>query len=199
MKWKLFFISCSLFYFISCSNQTDDVPPLLLDSSAQSTTSSDSNPALDQEAAVLQFIRDSLHGWTIPEKSTWENYWYKEYHKGPNTIYRVQSDFDGNTQTDYAFILKDSTGRHSVWSFLRKENTYKPYRLYDIYPLPEERKLQVGLGILDPGSYDDVNSVDSLMKRVSIQFPAVHVLFFETASKAYYWKDTGFHMIQTGD
>jgi hypothetical protein len=34
---------------------------------------------------------------------------------------------------------------------------------------------------------------------VKTDHPAIHVIFFETAAKAYYWKDSTFHLIQTGD
>lgn len=204
MTRKFYFgMLCSLFIFAACnSNKAPDEQPAQ-DSSA--ITSPDTIPTAINKTSnnndtlvVRQFIRDSMRGWSTPGSSTWEKYWYERYKKKGNTVYRVQSDFDGNGEKDYAFILKDSSDQYVVWAFLKQEDTYAPYRIYDITRLPG-RKLHVGLGVLPAGTYNDLNTMDTIPAKVQTAHPAIHVVFFETAAKAYYWKDGRFHLIQTGD
>jgi hypothetical protein len=78
------------------------------------------------------------------------------------------------------------------------EESYTPYKVYDITRL-SDRKLHVGLGILKEGTYDDLNTIAAVPAQVKTDHPAVHVVFFETAARAYYWKDSAFHLIQTVD
>lgn len=204
MTRKLFIpLLCSLFLWVACTDNNTTEEQTLTDSSALETPADDTGlvnrrPQNHSGADINQFISDSMPGWSAPGKSEWEKYWYDRYQKGKDTIYRVQSDFDGNGQQDYAFILKDSAANYAVWAFMRKDSTYSPHRVYDITRLPN-RKLHVGLSVLKAGTYNDLNTIDTVPAKVQTEHPAIHVIFFETAAKAYYWKDGAFHLIQTGD
>jgi hypothetical protein len=195
-------MACSLFLFAACTGNntpeeqtatdtTISIPPDTDTSVENSPSQSFSGPDIDQ------YIQTSMPGWTVPEASTWEKYWYDRYEKGKNTVYRVQEDFDGNGQTDYAFILKDNRDKYAVWAFLQNDTSYTTHRIYDI--TRSNRKLHVGLGVLEAGTYDDLNTTDTALAKVQTEHPAIHVIFFETAARAYYWKDGRFHLIQTGD
>lgn len=193
---------CSLFLFTACAENTTTAEqattdtlvsqPSLTDTSARNKASKSSS------TDITQYIRNNMPAWSMPDKSEWEKYWYDRYHKNSNTVYRVQSDFDGNGQRDYAFILKDTTGKYAVWAFMGSEETFTPYRVYDITRLTHQ-KLHVGLEVLKAGTYDDLNTADTVPAKVQTGYPSIHVIFFETAAKAYYWKDSTFHLIQTGD
>lgn len=195
-------LACSLFLFAACSENTTADEQTTTDSTVSeplitdSTTPNAASPASSTD--IAQFIQTNMPGWSVPGKEDWEKYWYDRYNKDKNTVFRVQSDFDGNGQRDYAYILRDSTSQYAVWAFMGKEESYSPRRIYDITRLPN-RKLHVGLGVLKPGTYNDLNTADTLPAKVKTDHPAIHVVFFETAAKAYYWKDSTFHLIQTGD
>lgn len=193
---------CSLFLFVACSETTTNGEQEASDTSAPPPPLSDTAAARsaspERTTDITQYIRTAMPAWTVPDKEEWEKYWYDRYKKDRNTVYRVQSDFDGNGQRDYAFILKDTTGKYAVWAFLQGGATFQPYRVYDITRLAD-RKLHVGLGVLKAGTYDDLNTVDTVPAKVQTSHPAIHVVFFETAAKAYYWQDSTFHQIQTGD
>lgn len=146
----------------------------------------------------MHYISTNLPGWVVPGTDEWEKYWYDRYHRDGNTVYRVQSDFDGNNQRDYALILKDTAGRYAVWAFMGSGESFTSHRVYDITRLAD-RKLHVGLGVLKAGTYDDLNTTGSIPAKVTTEHPAIHVVFFETAAKAYFWKNSAFHLIQTGD
>jgi hypothetical protein len=201
-KFKIL-LACSLFLFPVCSdNRTTEVTTDRDSTVAVAPdTTANSHPtptSSNGSAAITQYIETEIPGWKVPERSSWEKYWYDRYKQGKNTVFRVQADFDGNGQTDYAYILKDSVEKHAVWAFLRKEDSYIPHRIYDITRLPNS-KLHVGLAVLKAGSYHDLNTTDPIPPKVQTEHPAIHVVFFETASKAYYWKDSSFQLIQTGD
>lgn len=195
-------LACSLFLWAACSDSTNTEEQATADSTLNTapaidtTTPNAASPAGSTD--IHRFIQTAMPAWSVPESSEWEKYWYDRYKKDKNTVYRVQEDFDGNGQRDYAFILKDSAGKYAVWAFMGKEERYTPHRIYDITRLPD-RKLHVGLGVLKAGTYHDLNTVDTVPAKVTTEHPAVHVVFFETAAKAYYWKDSAFHLIQTGD
>lgn len=195
-------LACSLFLLASCSGSTTAEEQTTTDSTVNAPLVTDSttpNPASPASGTdVAQFIQTTMPGWSVPGKEEWEKYWYDRYNKDKNTVFRVQSDFDGNEQRDYAFILKDSAGQYAVWAFMGNDETYSPHRIYDITRLPN-RKLHVGLGVLKAGTYNDLNTMDTVPSKVQTDHPAIHVVFFETAAKAYYWKDSTFHLIQTGD
>lgn len=195
-------LACSLFLFIACAETTTTGEQTITDSTVNTTPVSDTpgagSTAPSRSTDIVQYISTSMPGWSAPESSEWEKYWYDRYKKDKNTVYRVQEDFDGNGQRDYAFILKDTAGKYSVWAFMGMDESYTSHRIYDITRLPG-RKLHVGLGVLKAGTYNDLNTVDTVPAKVKTDHPAVHVVFFETAAKAYYWKDSAFHLIQTGD
>lgn len=197
-----FVLLCSFFLLAACSEQMSTEEQVTTDSSLSQTTVSDTaaKGTIPQGSStdVAHFIRTSMPGWSVPESTEWEKYWYDRYKKNKNTVYRVQSDFDGNGQRDYAFILRDTTGKYAVWAFMGTDETFTPYPIYDITRLAD-RKLHVGLGVLKAGTYNDLNTTDTVPAKVQTEHPAIHVVFFETAAKAYYWKDSSFHLIQTGD
>lgn len=204
MTRKLYsLLFCSLFLLAACTEnssteQQTTADSVVTDTPATDTRTNNEAPQGNRGADINQFIRDSMPGWAVPESSEWEKYWYERYQKDRNTIYRVQSDFDGNGQGDYAFILKDSLDKFTVWAFMRQDDTYTPHRIYDITRLPN-RKLHVGLSVLKAGTYSDLNTTDTVPAKIQTRHSAIHVVFFETAAKAYYWKDGSFHLIQTGD
>jgi hypothetical protein len=196
-------LACSLFLLAACSDNTPTEVTTEKDASTTvtpdtagsvSNTPSHSNSAAD----ITRYIETDLPGWKEPESSSWEKYWYARYKQGKNTVFRVQEDFDGNGRTDYAYILKDSMEKHAVWAFMGNDSSYIKHRIYEITRLPNS-KLHVGLALLKAGSYNDLNTTDTVPAKVQTVHPAIHVIFFETASKAYYWKDGSFHLIQTGD
>jgi len=193
----------SLFLFSACTDGTTTTGQAAADPGFPDTTNiSDSvmiTPSNKKgDFTIEQYITAALPGWHIPPSSSWEKYWYDRYKKGKNLVFRVQSDFDGNGGKDYAFILKDSADNHAVWAFLKNDSTYTKHRVYNIARLPNS-KLHVGLGLLKAGSYNDLNTTGPDPVKVKTGNPAIHVIFFETAAKAYYWKDNAFHLIQTGD
>lgn len=193
---------CSLFLLVACADNTTSTEQTTTDTTARPTSVSDTvatgPTSTGSSTDISQYIQTAMPGWSVPGKEEWEKYWYDRYNRDKNTVYRVQSDLDGNGQRDYAFILKDTTGKYAVWAFLGNDETYTPYRIYDITRLPD-RKLHVGLGVLKAGTYDDLNTSDTVPAKVKTDHSAIHVVFFETAAKAYYWKDSAFHLIQTGD
>lgn len=195
-------LACSLFLLASCSETTTTQEQTKTNSTVgQPSVTDTTTPGAGAPAGstdIQQFIQAEMPGWSVPPNSEWEKYWYDRYNKNKNTVYRVQEDFDGNGQVDYTFILKDSTGKYVVWAFLGKNGGYTPHRIYDITRLAEG-KLHVGLDVLKAGTYNDLNTTDTVPAKVTTEHPAVHVIFFETAAKAYYWKDSAFHLIQTGD
>lgn len=201
-KWNIL-PACSLFLLTACTENSttevttdkDSTVTVTPDTAGRVIGSPSSN---NSTVAITQYIERELPRWKVPERSAWEKYWYDRYKQGKNTVYRVQADFDGNGRTDYAYILKDSSEKQTVWAFLANDSSYTPHRIYDITRLPNS-KLHVGLAVLKAGSYHDLNTADSIPPKVQTDHPAIHVIFFETASKAYYWKDGRFHLIQTGD
>lgn len=204
MTRKLYtLLACSLFLLAACADDPTTEVTIDKDSATAvtpDTTSSISNPPprSNSSAAITSYIDRELPGWKVPQSSEWEKYWYNRYEASQNTVYRVQEDFDGNGQSDYAYILKDSAEKYAVWVFLENDSSYIKHRIYDITRLPNS-KLHVGLAVLKAGSYHDLNTTDTVPAKVQTNHPAIHVIFFETASKAYYWKDGSFHLIQTGD
>lgn len=195
-------LACSLFLFIACAETTTTGEQTITDSTVNTTPVSDTpgagSTAPARSTDIVQYIRTSMPGWSVPESSEWEKYWYDRYKKDKNTVYRVQEDFDGNGQGDYAFILKDSSNKYTVWAFLKNDTSYTAHRVYDITRLPKQ-KLHVGLAQLKAGAYQDLSGLDTLPPKIQTEHPAIHVIFFETASRAYYWKEGSFRMIQTGD
>ena len=196
-------LTCSLFLLAACTDnttaevKTDKDTSVAVASDTAGSVHSLPSRSNDQED-ITHYIEKELPGWKIPESNSWEKYWYNRYKQGKNLVYRVQKDFDGNGHTDYAYILKDSLEKHAVWAFLGNDSSYTRHRIYDITRLPNS-KLHVGLTVLKAGSYNDLNTTDTLPVKIQTNHPAIHVIFFETASKAFYWKDGSFHLIQTGD
>lgn len=195
-------LACSLFLLAACSDTTNTEEQVKTDSTVSEAPFADSSarntPSPAVSADINQYLQAAMPGWSVPESSEWEKYWYDRYKKDRNTVYRVEEDFDGNGQSDYAFILKDTAGKYAVWAFLGNVGNYIPHRIYDITRLPGQ-KLHVGLDRLKAGTYDDLNTAEAVPAKVKTEHPAVHIIFFETAAKAYYWKDSTFHLIQTGD
>ena len=196
-------LACSLLLLAACTDNTTAEVTTDKDTSVTDTSdtagSVHSIPSHSESAAdITHYIETELPGWKVPGNNSWEKYWYNRYKQGKNLVYRVQEDFDGNDRTDYAYILKDSSEKYAVWAFLANDNSYTRHRIYDITRLPNS-KLHVGLAVLKAGTYTDLNSTDTVPSKVQTSHPAIHVIFFETASKAYYWKDGSFHLIQTGD
>ena len=195
-------LACSLFLLASCSETTTTQEQTIKDSTlSQPSVTDTATPVTGAPAGspdIQQFIQAEMPGWSVPESSEWEKYWYDRYDKDGNKVYRVEEDFDGNTQGDYAFILKDSSEKYAVWAFLKNDTSYTPHRVYDITRLPKQ-KLHVGLALLKAGAYQDLSGLDTLPPKIQTDHPAIHVIFFETASRAYYWKEGSFRMIQTGD
>lgn len=200
------FSACSLFLLSACADNTGQ--------SQTKTTATETvhrQPHLDTTAGkkaaipdqnisyagIETYLQSQMPQWKVPEASEWEPYWYKRYNKGTNRVYRTQADFDGNAQTDYAYILKNDGGQYAVWAFLKANDTYTAKKVYDITKFAD--KVHVGLDTLKAGSYHDLNSTGSVPAAVQTEHPAIHVIFFETAAKAYYWKNGAFHIIQTGD
>lgn len=210
----IFFSTCSLFIFCTCGNETTkEAEKVATDTAVKTqpvTTPADNPTGTTTDTAITgaatnshapatsveAFIKSSLKDWSIPAASTWDPKWFNKYKKGENTVYSVQADLDGNGQKDGAYILEDTEKQFAVWAFLRNDDTYKPVKIYAIQRL-KDKPLHVGLGVLPPGSYADINSAD--LHKVTTQKPAIHVLFFETASKAYYYENGKFQLIQTGD
>ena len=200
---KYIWVACGLFLLTACTERTTTTEETTTDTTTQVVTDTSAESTLiptnsSNNTTIVQYIETALPGWKVPERNSWEKYWYDRYKEGKNLVYRVQSDFDGNGQTDYAYILKDSANKYAVWAFLKNDTTYAPHRIYDITQLPNS-KLHVGLAVLKAGSYDDLNTAGGAPVKVQTDYPAIHVIFFETAAKAYYWKDSTFHLIQTGD
>jgi phenylpyruvate tautomerase PptA (4-oxalocrotonate tautomerase family) len=203
MPIKNIWVTCGLFLFTACTDSANTTEETVADTiTAVVTDTTHRSPEIINKSngsiSIEQHIQTALPGWKVPEKNSWEKYWYERYKEGKNLIYRVQSDFDGNGQTDYAYILKDSANKHTVWAFLKNDTSFTAHRIYDITQL-NNSKLHVGLAVLKAGSFDDLNTAGGEPVKVKTDHPAIHVIFFETAAKAYYWKDSTFHLIQTGD
>lgn len=136
-----------------------------------------------------------MKGWSVPNEHTWEQKWYDQYNKGTNKVYKLQADFDGNATTDYAYILQNAASQYAVWAFLKMAEGYQPVKVYGITKIAG--KLHAGLGLLPPGTYYDINGEKPV--PVTTKTSAIQVIFFGTASKAYYWKNGKFNLVQTGD
>src|SRR5688572_21847684 len=98
-------LACSLFVFAACSDNGSTAGGSPIDTSISTIsdtiehtarTPSNKNGSID----INHYIETNLPGWKVPPNNAWEKYWFDRYKEGKNTVYRVQSDFDGNGQTD---------------------------------------------------------------------------------------------------
>jgi len=109
----------------------------------------------------------------------------------------LSSDFNGDNILDYTFLLVCEQASKTVIRFIvlmgEKDSAYD---LIEIQQWSEQPFLKnLYLHIVRPGNIKEWDS----SRTVSLKFPCIELVLFESASRVYYWGDGKFKYIQTSD
>ncbi|MES2875733.1 MAG: hypothetical protein V4708_18560 [Bacteroidota bacterium] len=205
---RLFLICVSTIIIISCRNNNGELQQT--DTIVQSSPNSNvsyldtlvrDSSSIYQSVIPEEVLRsiDKITGWRLPKPAAFESYFYTYYKTDSSLINFIAADFNCDDEMDYALILENEEKDYGAWILLAGKEDYEAVKL--VQRKNTSKYIGLGLELLAKGKkISDIGLIGTPeSKTITLKCTALHVLYLETSSQAYFWDQGKFNSIFTTD
>jgi len=119
---------------------------------------------------------------------------------GINDPWSISADFNGDGVTDFAGLLKNSSGKIELVVFYSELNEIR-HKILMKGIKTKTNSISIAVIMKPPGKVEGFPfvGIDPKDLVVELKYPGIHQIFFESSAVLFYWEQGGFKEIWTAD